>query len=372
MVLSAFFSACVCAAEVPNDLQMVDAEGSGTTSKKEALHNAFVNAVEQVVGVQVKSETIVENAQLIKDKIYSKSDGYVNKWEITYEQKTGELFAVKIKAWIGKGALNKELFLNGIDVEQVYDWIGKPRILVMVTDFIDGSPALSSSAQSEIESLLKSKGITVMNSQQLTAIQQRDAALSFDNPDKALALAKRFGAEIVITGKSIANYSRELDIGGFKQIFYSTQVDVKAYRTSTAEILMSRSYIDVPGETDTSAMGKHDAAVRSIQAMVKGNGKDVVFQIVKNWYEGMSKAKSYQVIVTGIKNTELTTFIASLNSVPDVVNIVKRSYNRGTAEIDIEYNGLQSTLVTVIENYPKIPLLLVSEEPYRISVEVRK
>jgi hypothetical protein len=106
--------------------------------------------------------------------------------------------------------------------------------------------------------------------------------------------------------------------------------------------------------------------------MVKGNGKDVVFQIVKNWYEGMSKAKSYQVIVTGIKNTELTTFIASLNSVPDVVNIVKRSYNRGTAEIDIEYNGLQSTLVTVIENYPKIPLLLVSEEPYRISVEVRK
>src|SRR6185369_6146501 len=153
---------------------------------------------------------------------------------------------------------------------------------------------------------------------------------------------------------------------------YSTQVDVKAYRTSTAEILMSRSYTEAPGEADTSAMGKNDAAVRSIQSMVKGNTKDIVYQIVKNWYEGMSKAKSYQVILTGIKNSELSAFITTLTSMPDVVNVIKRSYNRGTAEIDIEYNGLQSTLTEAMENYPKTPLILVSEEPYRISLEVRK
>lgn len=366
------FSVCSFAAEPPVDLQMVVSDGTGAGSKKEALHNAFVNAVQQVIGVQVKSETVVENAQLIKDKIYAKSDGYVKKWEEMESRKDGEQEYVKIKAWIGKGELNKELFLNGIDVEQVYDWIGKPRILVVVTDFIDEKPALSSFAQAEIEALLKSKGITVLNSQQLTAIQKRDAALSFDNPDKAAALGARFGAEIVITGKSVANFSRELDIGGFKQIFYSTHVDVKAYRTSTAEILMSREYTEIPGEADTSAMGKHDAAVRSIQSMVKGNGKDIVYQIVKNWYEGMSKAKSYQVIITGIKNSELTGLIASLNSLQDVAGVVKRSYNRGTAEIDIEYNGLQSTLSAAIENYPTVPLTLVSEEPFRISLEVRK
>jgi hypothetical protein len=331
-----------------------------------------VSAVQQAVGVQVKSETVIENAQLIKDKIYAKSEGYVKKWEVVAERKDGELYYVNIKAWIGKGELNKELFLNGIDVEQVYDWIGKPRILVMVTDFIDGKPALSSFAQTEIESLLKARGITVLNNQQLTAIQKRDAVMSFDNPDKAVALANRFGAEIVITGKSVANFSRELDIGGFKQTFYSTQVDVKAYRTSTAEILMSRAYTEMPGEIDTSSMGKHEASVRSIQSMVKGNAKDIIYQIVKNWYEGMSKAKSYQVIVTGIKNSELTALISSLSSLQDIVSVVKRSYNRGTGEIDIEYNGIQSTLSAAIENYPKVPLILVSEEPYRISLEVRK
>ncbi|OGU17659.1 MAG: hypothetical protein A2076_06090 [Geobacteraceae bacterium GWC2_53_11] len=362
----------VVGAEQSVDLQMVVSDGTGAGSKKEALHNAFVNAVQQVIGVQVKSETVVENAQLIKDKIYAKSDGYVKKWEEMESRKDGEQEYVKIKAWIGKGELNKELFLNGIDVEQVYDWIGKPRILVVVTDYIDEKPALSSFAQAEIEALLKSKGITVLNSQQLTAIQKRDAALSFDNPDKAAALGARLGAEIVITGKSVANFSRDLDIGGFKQIFYSTHVDVKAYRTSTAEILMSREYTEIPGDADTSAMGKHDAAVRSIQSMVKGNGKDIVYQIVKNWYEGVSKAKSYQVIITGIKNSELTGLIASLNSLQDVASVVKRSYNRGTAEIDIEYNGLQSTLSAAIENYPTVPLTLVSEEPFRISLEVRK
>jgi hypothetical protein len=372
VLMALLFSGNSAAAELPGDLQLVEAEGSGVTSKKEALHNAFVHAVELAVGVQVKSETIVENAQLIKDKIYAKSDGYVKKWEVLTDQKKDELFFVKIKAWIGKGELNKELFLNGIDVEQVYDWIGKPRILVMVTDYIDGKPALSSFAQTEIEALLKSRGITVLNSQQLTAIQKRDALLSFDKPDKAVTLAKRFGAEIVITGKSVANFSRELDIGGFKQIFYSTQVDVKAYRSATAEILMSRAYSETPGETDTSAMGKHEAAVRSIQGMVKGNTKDIVYQIVKNWYEGMAKATSYQVILTGIKNSEVSSLIKTLASLPDVVNVYKRSFNRGTAEIDIEYNGLQSTLTEAIENYPKTPLVLVSEEPYRITVEVRK
>lgn len=372
MVLFSGFSRPVAAVEKADDLQMVVADGTGTASKKVALANAFVNAVQLAIGVQVKSETIVENAQLIKDKIYAKSEGYVKKWEVVEERKEGESFYVKIKAWIGKGELNKELFLNGIDVEQVYDWIGKPRILVMVTDYIDGKPALSSFAQTEIESLLKGRGITILSSQQLTAIQKRDATLSFDNPDKAIALGARFGAEIVITGKSVANYSRTLDIGGFKQIFYSTQVDVKAYRTSTAEILMSKAYTEIPGDADTSSMGKHDAAVRSIQNMVKGNGKDIVFQIVKNWYEGMSKAKTYQVIVTGIKNSELTALIASLTSLQDVVSVVKRSYNRGTAEVDIEFNGIQSTLSEAIENYPKVPLILVSEEPYRISLEVRK
>lgn len=372
ILLSAMYAVAATAAEQPVDLQMIEADGTAAVSKKEALHNAFVSAVQLAVGVQVKSETIVENAQLIKDKIYAKSDGYVKKWETLDDRKNGDLFYVRIKAWIGKGELNKELFLNGIDVDQVYDWIGKPRILVIVTDYIDGKPALSSFAQTEIESLLKSRGITVLNSRQLTAIQKRDALLSYDNPDKAAALGARFGAEIVVTGKSVANFSRELDIGGFKQIFYSTEVDVKAYRTATAEILMSKAYTEIPGDADTSAMGRHESAVRSIQNMVKGNAKDIIYQIVKNWYEGMSKAKSYQVIVTGIKNSELTALITSLTSLPDVANIFKRSFNRGTAELDIEYNGLQSTLTTAIENYPGIPLNLVSEEPYRISLEVRK
>src|SRR5665647_192375 len=105
ILLSAFFLVSVSVADQPEDLQMVVADGTGTNSKKEALHNAFVNAVEQAIGVQVKSETIVENAQLIKDKIYAKSDGYVKKWETVDEQKQGDLFHIKIKAWIGKGEL---------------------------------------------------------------------------------------------------------------------------------------------------------------------------------------------------------------------------------------------------------------------------
>jgi len=360
-------------AQETKDFEEVTAAGKALLStsdpKKEALKNAINNAVETAVGVQVKGDTLVQNYQLIHDRIVLKSDGYVKKWEVLKEREDGDSYLIEIKAWVGKGELNKDLFLNGIDVEMVYDWIGKPRLMILVPDYVDEKESLTTFAQAEIESLFKAKGITVLSGEQLKNIQQRDIALAFNDTKKAVALGNRFGAEIVIVGKCISQFSREIEIGGFKQVFYTSMLQAKAYRTSNAEILMSKVYTESPGETDTSAMGRFDASIKSIQNIIRSNSKDIVYQIVKNWFEGMTKAKIYQVVISNVKSDDITAIERFISTIPEVGNVFRRGFNQGVAEIEIEFGGIQSRLVDALENNRDLHLNLVGEELFRLSFE---
>jgi hypothetical protein len=367
-----FFPGILFALEL---MQPVEASGKAAVDasdfKKSALQDAFRNAVQEAVGVQVKSDTLVKDSALIHDKIILKSDGYIKKYEILSESEINNEFVVKIKAWIGSGELNKDLFINGIDVSQVYDWIGKPRLMVIMQDLVDDKISSTPYTQNSVEGLFKSKGITIIDSQQLKNIQGRDVQLAVNDPQQAIALGNRLGAEIIIIGKSVSKLSRELDIAGFHHFFYTTQLDAKAYRTSNAEVLMSKIYAE-DQTTDTSAMGKHDAAVRSVLSVIKQNSTDIVYQVVKNWFDGMTKSNMYQIIISGIKGSDLTTFISKLTKQPDVLQVQRRSFNRGVAEIDVEYNGIQSSLLESIESDRTIPLALVNEEPHRITFKREK
>ena len=345
---------------------------SGGDYQKEALKNALYNAVEKAVGVQVKSDTLVKNYQVIKDQILMRAEGYVKKWEVQAEGNQADSYQMTIKAWVGKGTLNKDLYLNGIDVEMIYDWIGKPRLVVLVPDIVDGQEAHTTFAQSELETLFKSKGIKVLSREQLKRIQQRDVALAFDDPNKALALGQRFGADILIVGKCNSEFSREIVIDPMKMVFYTSTLQVKAYNTSNAELLASSTYAEVPGETDTSAMGKADAAIRSIQNVVRSNAQDLMFQVVKHWVESANKAALYQVIVSGVQSAELAKLERSLSAIAGVQNVHRRSFSRGTGELEIESDMVQSVLTSHLEGGKAVPLDLVSEEPLRMTFEKRK
>jgi len=81
-----------------NKVQAVVATGIGIDPDK-ARQNAVRNAVEQVVGVYITSDTMVNNSKLIKDEILSHSAGYVNETKIISSEKTDDgLFLIKIKA----------------------------------------------------------------------------------------------------------------------------------------------------------------------------------------------------------------------------------------------------------------------------------
>lgn len=108
-VVAASLLAAACT--FAGDAEIVNVEGRGTgTDKAEALKDAYRDAVERAVGMYVDAEQQIKNEELVKDKILTQSNAYIEKYEVVRERKKPNgLFEVQIKADVKRSALTKKL-----------------------------------------------------------------------------------------------------------------------------------------------------------------------------------------------------------------------------------------------------------------------
>lgn len=107
--------------------QQVTVTGVGD-NKDDAIKDAFRNAVEQVVGVYVNSNTVVSNSQVEFDKIYANSEGYVNDFKVLRTAYKGEDCQVQVCVDIDTEPSSKLLR----DLKLTY-MLDNPRIMVKVS-----------------------------------------------------------------------------------------------------------------------------------------------------------------------------------------------------------------------------------------------
>ena len=77
-----------------------------------AQKNAVINAVQQVVGLYIDSETFVKNEQLLVDQVLSVSSGFVTSFEVKSplrKRLTDGLFETTIRAVVKKGQVAEQL-----------------------------------------------------------------------------------------------------------------------------------------------------------------------------------------------------------------------------------------------------------------------
>lgn len=120
-------------AAAPAEAAMVTARGQGA-DERSALHAAMRAAVEQEVGVYVDSRTRVENYRLLSDSVYTKSEGYIDRYEVLAHDVLGGVHTVTIRADVATerlraGALSRleKKALIGANLED-------PRIGVLAVD----------------------------------------------------------------------------------------------------------------------------------------------------------------------------------------------------------------------------------------------
>ncbi|NPA80411.1 MAG: hypothetical protein GXO29_05130 [Thermotogae bacterium] len=198
-------------------------EGRKDVARDRAVKDALRKAVEQAVGTFISSETVVENYEVLKDRILSKSEGYVSEYRILREKEEDGLYRVLVRAKVKTGELKRDLQAMGILIQSR----GRPRIMVLVDD---------EDVRSMIEEALLREGFPVVDYETTLRNTEKDsikAALSGD--DKlARLLAIRNGAEIYIAGDA------KVKEGNYRgKRIYSVILRLKAVEAATGELLSS-------------------------------------------------------------------------------------------------------------------------------------
>ena len=111
-ILAAMLSVgCLVGSGMAVDDTLVSSIGKGMgLTAEEALKDSFRDAVERAVGVFVDAEQMVENDELIRDKVLTQSNAYIEKYKKVSERKLDSgLLEVKIVAEVKKGELTRKL-----------------------------------------------------------------------------------------------------------------------------------------------------------------------------------------------------------------------------------------------------------------------
>ena len=113
----------------------IEGEGIGS-SKNEALINAKRNALERSVGMMLSSKSLANNNILIKDRILTKSEGFIKKYELMQESVEDGIYQIKIKADITN--LIDDILKDEFAIKFLIHEMGFPKFGVII-DNKDGN-----------------------------------------------------------------------------------------------------------------------------------------------------------------------------------------------------------------------------------------
>lgn len=105
------------------DITEVEAKGYGI-ERNDALQDALRNAIGQAAGVSISSETNVENFIVVKDAVATRTQGYINSYNIINEAKLSQGYEITVNAKVALSVLKA-------DMKLLAKQIGGVRFLVM-------------------------------------------------------------------------------------------------------------------------------------------------------------------------------------------------------------------------------------------------
>jgi len=336
-------------------------------SKDEAVKKAMRAAVEQGVGVLVDSETIVENNELLNDKIYTEVKGYVTSFKILEEkEEEGGLVTVKVEAVVSLAELRKSI--QGLKI--LLDEKENPRFAVSFREYIDGADLPSPELRPLFEKKLKEDKFDIIDVAQLQKIKERDATLSYEDPIQAAALGRRMGADILIIGEASAEMGGSSVAFGQKVYSCRVSVTVKAIKTDTAEIIA----VEKVSESNRGGGTKGELAVAREALAAAGEKiyKKITGKIIEEWRSEVYNVAKFQIILQNADDEDRGTFTKNLKAIAGVEKVIQRDVIEDTAIFDVLALGSAiKTLPDKVMAMEDLPLEMMDKSQNRLKVAIK-
>ncbi len=336
LVFTCVFHAAVYAQEgktvVAEGVGAID-NGDTAKARKDAIRDAQRAAVEQAVGVLVSSETFTQNFQVIKDKILTKAEGYVSKYDVLEEKQQGDLYRVKISATVKNAELKN-------DLDALFAAKHFPRVMVVIPETHIGAKVPDPAGETEIIRKLLEKGFKVIDQNQIKVIRDSEsvhAAVNGDN-SAAILLGKKFGAEVIIIGEAFSEANPEGSMGGLKSC--RARVEARAINVDTAEILATDG--KQAGGVDATEFAAGKTALKNAGGML---GDYLIDQILSRWTKDVTKGTAITIVVRipgEGKYKKYKDFKGTLEKLSGFQGMDERDFDAdaGQGELEIRIQGM--------------------------------
>lgn len=316
--------------------EFVTAEGSGE-NKTESIHDAQRNAVSQVLGVMLTSETLMENFLVLQDKILTRVSGYVKNYSILSQACTAGECTSTIRAEVESMDLADDVAaLAGLLPRMNY-----PSTVVSITQkaFSHDMNAVSidlSTVEQKMQKVLGEKGFHIVEPSAKEAEKLRQATLMSMTGDplgSALETASHL-SQVMISGQAAVQ-----DNGGSpyndKLHSYGAFISAKAYQTGTGGLLASGT-----GEANavhhSFVIGAQKALEKASEQLIEKLSK----QIVQAWIDDCYNDNDITLIVEDIPFGKVRNVMDTISSQIKGVNRVnQKSYLRSRAQILIGWRN---------------------------------
>ena len=324
------------AATVEAEGQAMVKNGDEPAARDRALEDAQRKAVESAVGTMISAETVMENYQIISDRILAKSSGYIKNYNIVSSGAENGIYKVVIKALVATGNLSSDVDA----ISALLKRKGMPRVFVVVPEAILGSTAMTTgqsgtmnmqSAESGLIAALRNAGFLIVDPDVLSGKLEISQIYRKGDVDNGMAkkIGSLSGAEVVIYGRAAVQVS---NLSVLKSKVARASANIRAVNVQTGQII-AMSTLNHPKKAPAAY---HDAVGTILLKKVgEAAAADLIKQIVKQWQKDTSGATRIVLTVKGVKFRSAKQLKAAMGEMRGVSSIQRRSLKRGVAVFDV-------------------------------------
>src|SRR5512138_2737103 len=383
LALAAALSAASARAD---DVRTTEATGQAAiagdllAAKDQAKDDALRNCVQQVATTVVTAATETDQAQLLSDKVYAHSEGYVRKFQVLEDGQDGNTWTTKLRCEVSEAKLDEDLLAFGI----AYRRAGMPRVFVLVAEQAihatqatgwwqgGGNSADLRVVENAFMDRMEKSGFTFVDPEVLAGKVKLEAIGADPNLQQAREIGVKTGAEIVVVGRAIAKPLGEMQLDN--GTFYSAvaNVSARAVRTDTGEILATAEFTGTAGrgfEQTTAGRNALSEAGRQL-------ARDLFAKIGAKWTREQSGARRITMTVRGVDDyARLAAFKnVMVQSVRGVKDVQERSMGDGKADLDVMVSGRASDLATELatKKFPGFAVKVRAVTQGSIEVELKE
>lgn len=351
-------------------IKVVIAEGVGAyespadkaKARDDAITDACRRAVEQAVGLFVKSESLLQNLTLVEDNVYTNARGYIQSYEVIDERVAGDLYRVRIRAQVSLDKIDSALD----SLWEQFKVAGDPRFILLIEE----SPPddMEPVVQPVLTERLVNLGVKVIDAQQLQSAQAvRLAKLVLDGDvmaAKTLGLQQK--AEVIIVGRATWKTRGEVFEGSGLHSCEAT-LNARAIRVDTAQVIAARRA--QPARLATG-FTREDAVVKALTAAANEWLDACLPRLVE---AAVDPTQVYQVTISNVRDfSEVDRIDAAIRNLRFTRNTIVRDYTPPLVQIDVYTLGTVRQLASNLAQVKEVRLDVRGVTASTITCAVRR